>query len=169
MPVSTTLNRTDTPAIAKPLSVQKVQGDMCSGLTSAQLMPYMGAIGKQAPGKDAADTPLCAWSPNNGRMANVTLYADGNSENADNLYEKRFGDNFFEKIPLLAGYPAVRVSARADGPKRGDCMTIAAVSDRATITVFANTVGEEFPHYASMCTVSDRLAEAAIQNLKAAG
>ena len=156
-------------AVLNPLRVEKIQSDMCTGLTSGQLTPYVGAIRKQDPDKDSTGAPLCAWLPNNNSMADVTLYADSKDDNVTDLYQARAGDAFFEKVPLVAGYPAVRRSGLSEGPKRGDCMTIVAVSDRSTISVLATATGDDFQYYTAMCTVTDKLAEAAIANLKARG
>jgi Protein of unknown function (DUF3558) len=160
---------TSVPSVMDPLSVEKIQNDMCSGLTTEQLAPYLGPIRKQEPDKDVAGTPLCGWYPSDGSMADATLYADSTAHGVADLNERKLGDNFFEKIPPVAGYPAVRRSARPDGPQRGDCTTIVAVSDRATIAVFATAVTNSYQYYMSMCTVSDKLAEAAVGNLKAGG
>jgi hypothetical protein len=157
------------PLIARPLSVGKLAQDVCSGLTEAQLRPYLGAVRTRKPLKDTKNVPFCGWDPEDGHMADVALYANTAAAGAADLYERRLGDNFFEKVPSVAGYPAVRVSQLNDGPSRGDCMTIVSVSDRERIEVMATTVGKDFQYYTSMCTVTDKLAEAAIENLKVRG
>jgi hypothetical protein len=168
LPSSVTGTATNAPSVANPLSIETVQNDICSGLAPAQLAPYLGAIRKQEPSKDSKG-PICLWFPNDGHMASVTLYADPKAGGVADLYERKLGDNFFEKGGPVAGYPAVRRSASPDGPQRGDCMTTVAVADRATIAIFARTVGKDYQYYTSMCTVSDKLAEAAVENLKAGG
>jgi hypothetical protein len=162
-------SKASAPLIANPLSVGELAQDVCSGFADAQLTPFMGVVRRHEASEDVKKVPFCGWDPENGHMAGVTLYVDGNSDNVADLYEPRLGDNFFEKIPLIAGYPAVRRSQAPDGPARGDCLVTVAVADRATISVYANTVGKDFQYYTSMCTVTDKLAEAAIANLRARG
>ncbi|MCE7007923.1 DUF3558 domain-containing protein [Kibdelosporangium philippinense] len=159
--------RPEAPSIANPLNLDKIQSDVCAGLTTAQLTPYMGSVRRQNSDKDHAGTPLCTWQPPIGSMASIALYAESPAKDVADLYKQRLGDNFFEKVPLLAGYPAVRVSQRKNGPSLGDCTTVVSVSERARISVSASAGGADFQYYTSMCTVSDKLAEAAILNLKA--
>jgi len=155
--------------IANPLSVGELARDVCSGLTEAQLTPYMGTIRRRESSEDVRKVPFCGWDPDSGHMASVALYANVDSDNVADLYERRLGDNFFEKVPLIAGYPAVRRSQAPDGPTHGDCLVTVAVAERATVAVYSNTVGKDFQYYTSMCAVSEKLAAAAVENLKARG
>jgi hypothetical protein len=138
-------------------------------LAAGQLEPYLGVIRKQEQRTDAGGTPMCSWKPTDGHMLNLALYVNDKSAGVADLYEKKSGDNFFEKAGPIAGYPAVHVSARPDGPQRGDCMLIVAVSDHASISVFPTTVTESNQYYRNTCAAADKLAEAAVGNLKAGG
>lgn len=168
-PIQTAPTTTTSRSVANPLSISALQGDMCSGLTPGQLVPYIGAVREQKAEKDFGGTPMCTWYAVDRNIPSVTLYANSaDLRGVDDLYARRMGDTVFEKVPLIAAYPAIRRSAATDGPKRGDCMTYVAVSDHSTIAVYVQTVTKSYQYYSSMCTLTDTLAGVAVENLKAA-
>lgn len=158
--------------ITDPLNVDKLASDICSGLTDAQLAPYLGVLD----GKDPStidNGPLCTFRPKNplgptvgGAIANIP------APTQELLYESQRGFPWRQKISSIASYPAVNASTTSnpsDPAHGGDCSTDVAINDKQYIGVDFSVTDNSDPNFTKPCTVSEALAQAMVQNIKAEG
>jgi hypothetical protein len=128
----------------------------------------MGVIREQETQRDARSL-ACDWYAADGNRNSVSLFIYPETSVAE-MYGASLGFSYFDRAgPLISGYPTVRKSQRKNGAQNGDCITEVAVSDRATIAIYAYTVNGDDPNYLNMCSVSDKLVEQAVGNLEPGG
>jgi hypothetical protein len=154
------------PPVENPLDVSEVEADPCSGLTPTQLEPYLGAIHNSTK-KVTRNGTVCSFHPVDLNKQGIGFLVFPDIGGPAGMFRGTFP--FKERAGAIAGYPAVHQAQTPDGPRRGECETVVAVSDRAAIAVYPKTITESDPNYKNMCVVSDRLAELAIANLKTGG
>jgi hypothetical protein len=165
---SPTTSKNTEPPVANPLKTDKLKADMCKGLTPEQLKPYSGAIEETTPKADE-NSSSCTFHPADGKNATISVHLFPKMGPAALKAAK---DNFpwGEAAAPIAGYYAQHVSPGGEnGPKSGDCETVAAVSDTASVGVFAVASQPSYQFYTQMCTVSGKLVEQVVANLKAGG
>jgi hypothetical protein len=152
--------------VANPLDVSEVEADPCSGLTPAQLEPYMGAIRNSTKNVTRNGT-VCSFHPVDLNRQSIGFLVFPDIGGPAGVLRGTFP--FKQQVGAIGGYPAVHQAQAPDGPQRGECETVVAVSDKAAIAVYPKSITESDPHYRNMCVVSDKLAEVAIVNLKSGG
>jgi hypothetical protein len=154
------------PAISHPLDVTKFLNDPCSAFTTAQLVPYAGAIsgtsGKQA---DSNGDVNCVWDPVDVSQPaiGVVVYPDlGGPQNLDaGSYP------WHQRTTDIAGYPAEHNSLVPSGPNAGSCWSVIAVSDKAAIGVTLNTTTTTQKYYSDPCVPTDALLTQLVASIKA--
>jgi hypothetical protein len=167
-PSSVPAPTSSVPAIVNPLDTNKLQADPCSGLTAAQLAPYMGPI-RTVERADADNGPGCNWFQEDGHLAGASMHVYPKLAGVNGLYDSGSFFPYFERAGLVGGYPATH-SAQGTGPQTsGDCETTVAVAEHGIFGVYVTASNPAYAHYKDMCTVSDALVVAAIDNLKKAG
>ncbi|GDY29194.1 hypothetical protein GTS_08270 [Gandjariella thermophila] len=113
--------------------------------------------------------PACNWDPDDGNLASAALHTFPKLTGVNGLYNSGSSFPYFERAGLVGGYPAVHSAQGFNGPQSGDCETTVAVSDHGIFGVYVTASQPSYAHYRDMCTVSDALVVAAIENLKRAG
>ena len=160
---STTTATSSGPTISNPLDTTKFQQDLCSGLTPAQLAPYMGQVGnKNAVSK--TDNAGCDLHPADIHKPAVSI----------DFYPKlgpsamiASGSNFpyFKNLDPIQGYPA-QDSSMAN-PPNGQCGTSISVSDHVTVGVQVQLTDTSSQYYNNTCAASEALASLLLDNIKA--
>jgi hypothetical protein len=158
---------TPKPEIVNPLNTAAFAANTCSGMTDAQVAPYLGALRKKDP-QQANDGPLCTFLPQN--VVGPTM-AIGVSRIAtptqDLLYQSFANLPWRQKIAPIAGYQAVDSSQDANG--QSDCSTSVIVNDSQTLVVEFTATNSSDQNYAKPCVASEALTAQLIQNIKSGG
>ena len=152
------------PPVRDPLNVSKIASDTCSGLTNAQLAPFIGAIDEA----NSPDAQGCVWHP-----VDVNQPAIGLAVYPGNGGPATLGNTSFPwsaSAGEIAGYPAEHMSQGGEtGPQTGACETAVAVSDKDTIAIDNDDASPQNKYYTQACVLSDQVAALVIANLKAGG
>lgn len=156
------------PAISNPLSTTKFAADTCSGLTDAQIAPYLGSL-RSKTSSPATNGPGCALLPSNysGPTVGISVVNIA-APSQDLLYQSFSNFPWRQKINSIAGYPAVDGS-NADSSQKGDCITAVAVNDTQSVQAQFTATQSSDPNYLKPCTVSEALVAQLIQNIQAGG
>lgn len=153
------------PLVVAPLDISTLTRQPCVGLTHDQLAPYMGTIREQETQRDEKSL-ACDWYADDGNRNSVSLFVYPKTSVAE-MYGASLGFSYFDRSgPKIGAYPTVRKSQLALGSRYGDCITEVAVSDRASIAIYAYTITKSDPNYLNMCSVSDTLVAHAIDHLR---
>ena len=163
-----TTSATPKSEIANPLDTSKYATDTCSGLTNAQVTPYIGAVEKTDPGPNMPGS-VCTFLPSD---ITKPVVGSGLSNIAtptqESLYESLAQFPWRQKINAIAGYPAVD-SSTEESPQKGYCNTNVAVNDTHSVLVVFQDPQASDPYYAKPCTAAEALAANLIQNLQSGG
>lgn len=153
--------------IANPLDVSKLSNSVCSGLTDAQVAPYMGAIASKTV-QSTDNGPQCAYLPqkSGGPTASVTVMNLA-APTEDSLYATQAELPWRQKIPAISGFPAVNASSTFDPATGGECITLAAVNAKQTLRIDFSLTDSSDANFAKPCTVSQALMPDLIQNVQA--
>lgn len=161
---TTTTAKSNADTVSNPLDTTKLQQDLCSGLTPAQVAPYMGQVGKSSPNKSDSST-ACTLFPQDGHQANVSITVYPNMTPTAMIAS---GANFpySKKLAPIQGYPAQDTSQN-DSPS-ADCSTNVSVADHVVVAIEAQSI-EGYQYYSNMCAVSEALVAMLLNNIKASG
>jgi hypothetical protein len=168
---STTGPRTSTSPtseITDPLDLAKFAANTCSGLTDAQVAPYLGSVGtrKAAPtdnGQVCSILPTDISKPTLGvGVVNIA------TPTQELLYQAQSNFPWRQKISPIAGYPAVDASRRS-GPASGDCATNVAVNDTQSLHIEFTDTEPSGQYYGQSCAPSEALMAELIQAIKSGG
>ncbi|HWE89539.1 MAG TPA: DUF3558 family protein, partial [Pseudonocardiaceae bacterium] len=150
-----------------PLDVAKVTNDPCSGLTAAQLAPYMGTLQRSTKSQYNNGTG-CLFEPADGHQAGIGVLVCPSNSGPGTLTQSGFP--WQEPAGDIAGYPAEHQSqGGASGPATGDCQTMVAVSNQASLAVYIDDSEPDYKYYTDACTAADKLAAELIANIKGGG
>lgn len=159
---SSTTTTSNAAAIANPLDTTKLQKDLCSGLTPAQLQPYVGKVKNTSPDKNSTSSS-CALFPTDVNQATVSIVVFPNLTVKDMQATKK-NFPYSKDLAPIQGYPAQDVSL--GNPPDGECTTSVAVADHVVVSVEVQASNPSFPNYNNMCVASEALAPVLISNLK---
>lgn len=165
---STTGTTPTTPQsqISKPLDISKFTADICSGLTDAQLAPFMAAVGSKDPQTDTYP-PICTFQPKDPVNAATTIGVQNTAAPTQELvYESLANFPWRQKIDAIASYPAANASTSGNSTG-GECETLAAVNAKQALYIQFSDTNTSDQNYAKPCTVSDELMAELIQNIQA--
>jgi hypothetical protein len=159
---------TSKPEISNPLNTAKFAADTCSGLTDAQIAPYLGVPRSKSPAP-ADNGPGCALlsSSYSGPTIGISVVNIA-APTQDLLYQTFANFPWRQKISPISGYPAIDGS-NADTSQKGDCITAAAVNDKQSVQVQFTATQSSDSNYLKPCTVSEALAAQLVQNIQAEG
>jgi hypothetical protein len=161
---STTTATSSADKVSNPLDTTKLQQNLCSGLTPAQLAPYMGQVGTSSP-VNQSDYTGCNLHPADINMASVaiTVYPKlGPSA----LIATSGNYPYAKQLSPIQGYTAQDTSTAT--PPNGICSTAAAVSDHVSVEVQVQ-VGKTSQYYNNTCAASEALLPLLLDNIKASG
>jgi hypothetical protein len=164
-PTSTTTTTSSAPAIANPIDTANYQKNLCAGLTSAQLAPYVGNVGTSSVDNEAKHSS-CSMHPQDTHMATVyfEIYP---SQTVTEMFASAANFPYSKKLDPIQGYPAQTTSQ--GNPPDGECGTTIAVSDHVVVGISAQASSKSYQYYNNMCAVTEALAPQLISNLKASG
>jgi hypothetical protein len=147
--------------------VAKVTNDPCSGLTAAQLAPYMGTLQRSTKSQYNNGTG-CLFEPVDGNQPSFSVLAYPSNSGPGTLTQASFP--WQESAGNIAGYPAEHQSqGGASGPVTGDCQTMVAVSDQASVAVYMDDANPNYQYNKTACVPTDKLAAELIANIKGGG
>jgi hypothetical protein len=136
---------------------------VCGILRAEQL----SALGVTAGKQDNSPTgPSCSWKPidSNGTAFDIALLSK--VQGLDSVYSHR--DDFRVFRPTqLAGYPAADTDDT--DAAHGDCGTSVATANGAGFDVRVNVRSQQSPDYKNPCSVSEKIAQVVLGNLKGGG
>lgn len=162
---STTTATSSADTVSNPLDTTKFQQNLCSGLTPAQLAPYMGQVRSTNPASKP-DNAGCDLLPVDNDMATVSI----------NFYPKlgpsamiASGSNFpySKNLNPIQGYPAQDSSQT--NPPNGECGTSVSVSNQVTVEVSVQQANRSSQYYNNTCAASEALILLLLDNIKTSG
>jgi hypothetical protein len=163
-PPDTPTSATSTSVISDPLDISKFAADTCSGLTAAQVSPYLGALDRKIPHESSQGT-VCTFEAKNLAAPALGIgESDAAAPTEELLYESVQNVPWRQKIDPIASYPAVDSSATASG--KGDCATDVSISDTQNLHGEFRNTGGTGPHYESPCVPAEALMALLIENIK---
>ncbi|HEY4460277.1 MAG TPA: DUF3558 domain-containing protein [Pseudonocardiaceae bacterium] len=164
-PTSTTSTAPNT-QIANPLDASKYAANTCSGLTDAQVAPYMGQVDSRQSQQDSTG-PVCAIVPADTMRASMSSgLLNIQTPTQDAIYDGAELFPFRQKISPIAGYPAIDESTEKTS-QQGTCATVVVVNDKQAVRVQFSASANSDPNYAKPCTASETLVGQLIQNIQA--
>ncbi|MFI9449009.1 DUF3558 domain-containing protein [Amycolatopsis sp. NPDC052450] len=166
-PDATALPRAGAPKVATPLKTEKLTNEPCSAATDAEIEGIAGKL-KSSKVEQIAGGPTCSWV-----LADLAGSINGGlnvsqPDGLSHLYalkQQGNGVTTFKPLPDIAGYPAVVYANGGEGA--GNCNLAVGVRDDMMYTV-VTALFDDSPGYSDPCGSSVKLAELAIQRLKAA-
>jgi Protein of unknown function (DUF3558) len=155
------------PSVTQPaLNLSKYEGDPCSMLRTDQL----ASLGASKPGtrNDSSQVgPECRWLPDD--RTNGTAFTSDiltKTRGLDGLYENRSQFQVFRPTQV-AGYPAVNVDIT--DAAHGDCTTSVGTATSAGFQVAVHVRNTSTSDYSNPCSVSEKIAQTIVGNLKGGG
>jgi hypothetical protein len=156
----------DAPPVTQPgLDLSRYESNPCSALSASQLAPF-GASTSGSNG-DSAVGPQCRWrsvDALNGTTVTVAILTKAHG--LDGMYRNRSQFPVFRPTQVN-GYPAV--DGDITDAAQGACTTGVATSQGAGFQVAVHVQSESSPQYKSPCTVSEKIAQTIVGNLKGGG
>lgn len=162
---SSTTTTSSAPAIANPLDTSKLQQNLCSGLTAAQVAPYAGQI-KNTEVTTKTEYSGCDMLPTDIHMAPVSINLYPNMTSSAMVASGR-SFPYSKNLDPIQGYPASD-SSQTD-PPNGECGTKVTVADHVTVEVAVQQADTSSPYYNNTCAASEALAALLVGNLKTSG
>ncbi|WP_233594671.1 DUF3558 domain-containing protein [Amycolatopsis sp. WAC 04169] len=167
LPDATDLPRAGAPKVTAPLKTEQLTNDPCGAATDADIEGIAGKL-KGSKVEQIGGGPTCSWV-----LADLAGSINGGlnvsqPDGLSHLYAlKRQGSGVttFKPLPDIAGYPAVVFANGGEGA--GNCNLAVGVRDDMMYTV-VTALFDNSPGYNDPCGSSVRVAELAIQHLKAA-
>jgi hypothetical protein len=162
---SSSSSANSVPPVTQPiLDLTKYQNNPCGILRADQL----ASLGITKPGrsKDSAVGPACGWKPDDtdGTVIDVSLLTKING--LQSIYQNR--DHFQTFRPTqVAGYPAVDADALSGN--QGDCGTSVGTANDSGFDVAVQIRSQSSAEYSNPCSVSKKIAQIIIGNLKGGG
>ncbi|MFD5243025.1 DUF3558 domain-containing protein [Amycolatopsis sp. NPDC058340] len=166
-PDATALPRAGAPKVTTPLKTEKFTTEPCSAATDTEIEGIAGKV-KSSKVEQVAGGPTCSWI-----LADLAGSINGGlnvsqPEGLSHLYalkQQGSGVTTFKPVPDIAGYPAVVFANGGEGA--GNCNLAVGLRDDMMYTV-VTALFDDSPAYNDPCGTSVKLAELAIQRLKAA-
>ncbi|MFC3453161.1 DUF3558 domain-containing protein [Amycolatopsis speibonae] len=166
-PNATELPRAGAPKVATPLDTAKFASDPCSAATNAEIEGVAGKL-KRTEAEDIAGGRGCAWIFNDLAGSVSGGLNVSQPDGLSHLYalnKQGSGVTTFKPLPDIGGYPAVVFANGGEGA--GNCNLAVGVRDNMMYTLVTKLF-ENNPAYNDPCGLNVKIAEFAIQHLKAA-
>ncbi|GAB3703277.1 hypothetical protein GCM10027598_02240 [Amycolatopsis oliviviridis] len=163
---TTALPRSGAPKVKSPLKSEMLANEPCSAATDTEIEGLAGKV-KSSKVEQIAGGPTCSWI-----LADLAGSINGGlnvsqPEGLSHLYslkQQGSGVTTFKPLPDIAGYPAVVFANGGEGA--GNCNLAVGIRDDMMYTV-VTALFDDSPAYNDPCGTSVKLAELAIQRLKA--
>ena len=162
---STTTATSSVDTVANPLNTTKLQGNLCGGLTPAQLAPYVGQVRSTNP-VSKPDNAGCDLFPTDIHMTTVSINIYPNL-GPSAMIASNSNFPYAKNIAPIEGYTARNTAIQ--NPPNGQCSTSAAVSSHVTVEIAVQWSDPNSQYYKNPCTVSDALTPMLLDNIKASG
>ncbi|MFC0433282.1 DUF3558 family protein [Kutzneria buriramensis] len=164
-PSSTTATAGTSTAVANPLDTTKLQQNLCTGLTAAQLTPYVGQV-KNTSSVNKTDYSGCDMFPTDVHMAAVSVNVYPNTTPSA-MIAANSNFPYSKNLAPIQGYTA-RDTSLLPQPQ-GKCATAVAVADHVVVEVEVEQSDASSQYYNNTCAASEALVTTLVGNLKASG
>ncbi|MFI9384304.1 DUF3558 family protein [Kutzneria sp. NPDC052558] len=159
---TTTTATSSADTVSNPLDTTKLQQDLCSGLTPAQVAPYMGQVSNSTPDKNDTSS-ACTLFPQDGHQANVSITVYPNMTPTA-MFAGGANFPYSKKLDPIQGYPAQDTSQ--SGSPSGECSTNVSVADHVVVAIETQSI-DGYKYHSNMCAVSEALVSNLLDNIKA--
>lgn len=150
------------PAVEEPLDTAKLEADPCSALSASATAD----LGVEGPGTKRKSTGgvECSWNYPEVTTGALTIAAlTDSADGLNDIYAQQDRSAYFEPTEI-GGYPAV-LADRRDDRSNGRCGLYVGVSDK--LAFWATTQIDKGADKSAPCPIAEKLAESAVQTLRA--